>query len=436
MAPGGASDAPRFNISPSAKEANLLCLQSVSQSARTGQNSLVPNMFPSPDTTRSRMSILTTAAAVRVREALGAGIGILAAACVAFAVSRDLWLTVYLIAPFGATAVLVFAVPSSPLAQPWPAIAGNAISASVAILVCKLMPTPWFAAPAAVSLSIVAMALAKATHPPGGAVAMTVVLNYRNLEALGFSFALFPVASGTAVLVVWALLWARATGRHYPLRSFGGDSAHGTADAAAVERLGLSEGELADILASYRRTLNLGVEDLARLIGAAELRAAGNRAGATRIGEIMSKDLVTVSPGTPLSEVARLFIRHRFTSIPVVGNDGEFLGIIFHSHLLQALYPDRHPRTWLDIRKWNPAKRRGDEPVAADVMAVSTPVVAPDSGVSVAIPQLATTGVDALPVILKERIVGIVTQTDLIAALSRRLLDDAAGRLTPPAGAP
>ncbi len=43
------------------------------------------------------MSILTTAAAVRVREALGAGIGILAAACVAFAVSRDLWLTVYLI---------------------------------------------------------------------------------------------------------------------------------------------------------------------------------------------------------------------------------------------------------------------------------------------------------------------------------------------------
>ncbi len=391
-------------------------------------------MFQDPDTARTHISALTNAAIIRMREAfgagIGAGIGILAAACVAFAISRDLWLTVYLIAPFGATAVLVFAVPSSPLAQPWPAIAGNTISAVAAILVCRLMPNAWFAAPLAVGLAIVAMALAKATHPPGGAVAMTVVLNYRNIEALGFSFALFPTASGTAVLVIWALLWARATGRHYPLRPFAGNGIRGTADAAAVERLGLSERELADILESYRRTLNLGVEDLARLIGAAELRAAGNRAGATRIGEIMSKDLVTISPRTPLSEAAGLFIRHGFTSLPVVGQDGEFLGILFHLHILQARYPDRPLRKWLDIRDWKSNKRRAREPVAADVMAVSTPVVAPDSGVSAAIPQLATRGVDALPVILDGRIVGIVTQTDLIAALSRRLLDGAPGGKT------
>jgi CBS domain-containing membrane protein len=37
-----------------------------------------------------------------------------------------------IVAPLGASAVLVFAVPASPLAQPWPVIGGNTISALVA----------------------------------------------------------------------------------------------------------------------------------------------------------------------------------------------------------------------------------------------------------------------------------------------------------------
>ncbi len=71
--------------------------------------------------------------------------------------------------------------------------------------------------------------------------------------------------------------------------------------------LGLSELELTEILDRYRQTLNLGVEGLARLIDAAEVQAASQRSGISRVGQVMSRDLVTVGPETRLDTVAAIF---------------------------------------------------------------------------------------------------------------------------------
>ena len=80
---------------------------------------------------------------------------------------------------------------------------------------------------------------------------------------------LAPVLTGTLILVGMAMIYARLTGRHYPLRQFDEPGPAGTADHPAPERLGLAREELEEILRNYRQSLNLGVEDLARLIGAA-----------------------------------------------------------------------------------------------------------------------------------------------------------------------
>ncbi|NAZ18114.1 hypothetical protein GT020_18990, partial [Glutamicibacter soli] len=110
----------------------------------------------------------------------------------------------------------------------------------------------------------------RALHPPGGAVAMTAALAPDAIERLGFWFALSPVAVGTLLLVAVSVVYARLTGRRYPQRQFDEPNTHGTSDAPPPERLGLSEAELTGILTQYRQSLNLGVEDLARLIAAAE----------------------------------------------------------------------------------------------------------------------------------------------------------------------
>ncbi|HRE01934.1 MAG TPA: HPP family protein [Ilumatobacteraceae bacterium] len=67
------------------------------------------------------------------RGALGALVGIAVAGASARLVPGGPELLPFIIAPMGAVAVLLFAVPASPLAQPWPALGGNLISTAIGL---------------------------------------------------------------------------------------------------------------------------------------------------------------------------------------------------------------------------------------------------------------------------------------------------------------
>lgn len=315
-----------------------------------------------------------------------------------------------LIAPFGASAVLLFAAVNSPLAQPWPVVVGNTISAMVAIGVCTLIAEPLIAMPLSVAGAILAMALLRATHPPGGAVALTVALAAGQATPPGLGFALIPVAVGSLLLVLLAICWAWLTGRRYPMRHFGPLL---TTDPPAVERFGLSEADLRDLLADYRQSLNLGVEDLARLIEAAELRAVGHQTGPKTAGEVMSRDLVTVKPEASLTTVADIFCRHGFTSLPVVSADGVLRGVIFQLDLVTALSKVQSGRRPLWFSSTNKS--------AAEIMSIVSAAINEETPLSVLVSRLSEKGTDAVMVLNNERLAGIVTQTDLIAALARAL---------------
>ena len=93
----------------------------------------------------------------------------------------------YLVAPIGASAVLIYAVPASPLAQPWPVIGGSTLSALVGILVASLVPEPGLAVGIAVGAAIAVMSLARCLHPPGGAAALLAVLGGSTVQSPGCS---------------------------------------------------------------------------------------------------------------------------------------------------------------------------------------------------------------------------------------------------------
>lgn len=373
-------------------------------------------------------SLGPTIASGSLREAARAGLGALIGLGVAglslLSPQADLALGLYMIAPFGATSVLVFAVPNSPLAQPWSAVVGNGAAAAVAVAVCLAVPDPVLRIALAVGLSISAMVLLRAVHPPAGAVALTAALSPDAVQALGFRFVLAPVVAGTCLIVAIAMVYARATGRRYPFRQFDEPNAHGTQDPPPAERLGLSEAELTDILQRYRQSPNLGVEDLARLIGAAELQAAGHRVAPMTAAGIMSRDLVTVGPEAGWHEVATLFRRHGFTSLPVVGPGDRFLGLILQIDLIRRADEEA-------ARGLAAAMRRlaagGRAVRAREIMAADGARAAPETPVAALLPMLADQGSAAVPVLDGARIVGIVTQTDLIAALARRILERAPG---------
>ncbi|MBO9506471.1 HPP family protein [Thalassospira sp. A3_1] len=357
------------------------------------------------------------------KEAIRAGFGALIGLGVAGFVLSFLDLHaagLYLIAPFGASSVLLFAVPNSPLAQPWSAIVGNSVAALAGVAVCYVIPDPVLRVAVAVGLAITVMILARAVHPPGGAVAMVVAMNPDIATELGFRFAITPVTAITVILVLTAVLYARATGRKYPLRHFDDKGPYQTADRAPIERLGLDESELNTILQQYRQSLNLGVEDLARLIGAAEFQVAAHRAGPITAGQIMSRDLVTVNAKTPLNEVADLFRRHSFTSLPVVGESGQYLGVIFQIHLIRRAREDalRLDRGLMAAMSRLIDRQRSAPVRAIEIMSVTEPRATASTPIAALLPLMADGACDAVPVVESGKIIGIVTRTDLIAALA------------------
>lgn len=321
-----------------------------------------------------------------------------------------------LVAPLGATTVLVFAAPNSPLAQPWSVIVGNGISTLAALALALLLPAGPWVGPLAVALAIAAMILARALHPPGGAVAYLVAMGMPG----GWTVALPTMVIGSVSLVLAGLVWNRLAGRHYPFRQM---AAAGESDPSPEARIGLDPVELEAILRDYRQAANLGVADLARLVGAAEQAAAARRMEGFTCADIMSRDLVTVGPKAPLSLVADHFRERAFTSVPVVRTDGTLHGVIYQLDLIRKAREDafQHRQSLIGALSRVIDDYRAQPLTAEDVMQTKVPAVSPETPVGALLPLLAVGRTPALPVVEGQRLVGVVTRTDLVAALAQRL---------------
>ncbi len=111
------------------------------------------------------------------------------------------------IAPFGASAVLLFGAPQSPLAQPRNVIGGHVLSAFVGVTLFYIVGDyVIFAASIAVSTAIALMYLTKTLHPPGGATALIGVIGGESIHKLGYIYVLMPCAVGAFILVCSALI--------------------------------------------------------------------------------------------------------------------------------------------------------------------------------------------------------------------------------------
>lgn len=181
----------------------------------------------------------------------------------------------WLIAPMGATAVLIFVLPASPLSQPWPVLGGHLLSAATGLGCHAIVPVPWLAAGLAVGVSITLMHLARCLHAPAGGTAIMTALAAPALAGAAWHFLVMPVALNAGLLVAGGWLWHRATGHSYPHH------------AAAVPEMPNWSGHIEDadldaVLASWDELLDVSRADLLTLIHAVEARVlARQRPSAT-----------------------------------------------------------------------------------------------------------------------------------------------------------
>lgn len=324
----------------------------------------------------------------RLRMAVGGALGIAVTGFAAHALSR--WLgaaSPWLVAPLGASAVLVFCAPSSPMAQPWPVIAGDTLSALVAVVCVRWLGHSDLVAAVAVGAAIAVMMALRCLHPPGGASAL--------LTALGGvtdpRFALFPVLVDTLLLVAAGLLFNNATGRSYPHRPIEGKRA--ASDQASRDRLG---GELDRLLARYNQVFDITRDDLLALVENTQLQSYRRRLDDLRCADVMSPAPIAARPGMPPWEATALLRRHRVKALPVVDGERRLVGIVTPTDLARA------------------------GASVGELMTRDPRVAAESMPLAALIPLFAGAGHHHLPVVAPgRRLVGMVTESDLVAALAR-----------------
>lgn len=234
-----------------------------------------------------------------------------------------------IVAPMGASAVLLFAVPASPLAQPWSIVGGNTISALVGVLTARVIGDPVIATGVAVALAIGAMSLLRCLHPPGGAAALTAVLGGPVVASWGLLFPLVPVALNSLVLLGLGLIFHKLARRNYPhVVPPAPVNSHATTDRPPAERVGFREEDLDAALAALDETFDIDRGDLSRLLHQIERQAVLRAHGDILCSDIMSRDVVAIGEESSVEEARALLLRHNIRTLPVKGSDGRLIGTV------------------------------------------------------------------------------------------------------------
>lgn len=355
----------------------------------------------------------------RPGEWLRAAIGVAAAVAFTFWLSSLLYgstTAMVLLGPAGATAVLLFVVSSGALAQPWPVL-GSYLLAALIGLAMLYLPVPdmtlgWRLV-SGVSAVVLGMSVLRCLHPPASALVVVIVLAADLLEPLG-GWLVLPIMLNACCLLFCATLYNNLTGIRYPKQPPRVDLHH-TRDALPQQRVGFTDEDLDRALEQFGGFVDITRHDLEQIIRDTESSALRRKMGDIRAEQIMSRDIRTVGPDTTVMQAIRLFRHHHVKTLPVVDSEGVVQGIISLSDLLAQLDLPLGRILPTRINLWR------DQPLHKIMTA---PVVTVDGHTHVVdmIPLMSSQGLHCLPVLDNGSLVGLVTQTDVIAALHRDLV--------------
>ncbi|WP_273454512.1 HPP family protein [Nevskia ramosa] len=358
---------------------------------------------------------VTLAGRERLRVVAGAAIGVGLAALLSHSLAGVAGIDgAWMVASLGASAVLVFAAPAGPMAQPWAAVAGNTVSAVVGIACVRWIGEPAFVVAAlAASLSIAAMFSLRCLHPPGGAVALTAVL----LQVHDFRFALFPVAVNTLLLVLAGSAFHRATGRRYP------HSQQPAKPPAGEIPSRFNSADFDKALARYNEVLDVSRDDLEGLLRQTELNAYHRLFGGLRCADIMSREPVTVQFGDGLQDAWALMRRHHVKALPVTDRGGRIAGIVTQADFLRQANLDAHEglgeRVKELVRSTGTLLSTKPE-VVGQIMTRRVRVAREDRLIVDLVASFSADGHHHLPIVdADSKLVGIITQSDFVRALAR-----------------
>jgi CBS domain-containing membrane protein len=371
---------------------------------------------------RLRPEAVTVSPGERLRSALAALLGVLFTAliCTYFAGGAPL-----MVAAVGASAVLLFALPTSPLAQPWSVIGSYLVSGFVGVTCARFVPIQALSAALAVSAAVLCMMWLRCVHPPGGAVALSAVIGGDAIHGLGYQYLLAPVLINGALLVLSALIVNNLLpGRHYP-RHAPDDSARPENGAAVQDPFPVVHGDVAAALAEYDHLLDVSGEDLDQVIALAEKHAFRRSFGEMNCAAVMARDSPSVRADAPTRTAWKVLRRHRLPAIAVVDAGHRLVGLVGVNDFIDragARGPSDLRRRLARFITHNMAR----ESTVAAVMVPPVVTARTDMHIAELIPYFRSGLALPIPVVDEgRRYVGMISTAVLVAALFRKHMEHA-----------
>ena len=335
-----------------------------------------------------------------------------------------------IVASMGASAVILFIMPNSPLAQPWPLVGGHVVSAVIGITCAQLFTDTIFATACASAGSVLAMLLLRCLHPPGAATALTPIIAGGPLHVMNYSFVLMPVGINVAIMLVMAIAINRWVLHYeYPTlpRQAGNTTHKHSILVQPSQRTGISEQDLEHALENMDRFMDVSSGDLSELLTNAQKQSFKRTRGNITCADIMVKHVLTVEYGTEVEEAWNMMQHEKLKAMPVIDKARRVIGIITWNDFFKFINVGANET----LRERFRAFIRRTPEVTADkpesvghIMTTKVSVLPESTHIAELIPLMSNQGYRQIPIVNKEnRLVGMVYQANLIAALYNESLD-------------
>ena len=332
----------------------------------------------------------------------------------------------WLIAPVGASAVILFALPHSPLAQPWSVLGGYFAATLAAVVSSYILPTPALASVAAVAGCVWLMTRFRCLHPPGGALAFLIV--FEGAHSPDQLLQNFVIVGINALVLLLAALFVNnlILRRRYPhCRAAPPANPHRTLDAPPISRTGLSNQDLRAAVQKVDTFLDIQDNDLLSVYNFAVDHAFERHLG-LRCGDVMARDIVTIEFAAELQEAWTLLRAYKVHALPVIDRASRrLLGIVTVADFLRQIDATRMSSLAEKIQgllRRSPGVTSEKAEVVGQIMTVNPYAVTAETSVVEVVKKLSDAGLHHVPVVdEKQRVIGMLTQSDLIAALYKHV---------------
>lgn len=330
-----------------------------------------------------------------------------------------------IVASMGASAVILFFIPNSPLAQPWPFIGGQLCSAFIGMSCALYITETASSAAVAAGTSVLVMLILRCLHPPATATALAPVMAGDSITSLGYSFMLVPVGINVALMIILSVIINRwVLNRNYPsaiaaLKKKNTNQSHSS--TLESHKIGINQQDIELALKNSKSLVDVSTAQLSQLLSHAEMNTFKRIRGDICCADIMIEEVTTVEYGTEVEDAWQLMQTKRLKVIPVVDAAKRVIGIISWHDFFKFINLNTYDNLQDQLRHFiqRTAKVKTHKPEAVGHIMTQSVVTLPDTTHIVElIPLMSLQGYRQIPIINAEhRLVGMVYQANLVAAL-------------------